>query len=118
MQTEYGMGEFVEVIFLIKSSIPFFPAILRQAVSCLCRVVSGIGVTLIQPVYYSSMFSRDKEYGYPDDFDRSVLQFDVIELESSLFLILRPGWFMCGFFYYLVIKSDLPTSLVLHWIIL
>ncbi|KAL9815546.1 putative starch synthase [Arabidopsis thaliana] len=33
-------------------------------------VVSGIGVTLIQPVYYSSMFSRDKVYGYQDDFDR------------------------------------------------
>ncbi|XP_010444581.1 PREDICTED: probable starch synthase 4, chloroplastic/amyloplastic isoform X1 [Camelina sativa] len=33
-------------------------------------VVCGIGVTLIQPVYYSSMFSRDKVYGYTDDFDR------------------------------------------------
>ncbi|KAL1196438.1 putative starch synthase 4, chloroplastic/amyloplastic [Cardamine amara subsp. amara] len=33
-------------------------------------VVSGIGVTLIQPVYYSSMFNRDEVYGYPDDFDR------------------------------------------------
>ncbi|XP_006280375.2 probable starch synthase 4, chloroplastic/amyloplastic [Capsella rubella] len=33
-------------------------------------VVSGIGVTLIQPLYYSSMFSRDKVYGYTDDFDR------------------------------------------------
>ncbi|XP_010463488.1 PREDICTED: probable starch synthase 4, chloroplastic/amyloplastic isoform X2 [Camelina sativa] len=33
-------------------------------------VVSGIGVTLIQPVYYSSMFNRDKVYGYTDDFDR------------------------------------------------
>ncbi|KAJ0242018.1 UDP-Glycosyltransferase superfamily protein [Hirschfeldia incana] len=33
-------------------------------------VVSGIGVTLIQPLYYGSMFSRDKVYGYPDDVDR------------------------------------------------
>ncbi|CAH2043305.1 unnamed protein product, partial [Thlaspi arvense] len=33
-------------------------------------VVSGIGVTLIQPLYYVSMFSRDKVYGYPDDIDR------------------------------------------------
>ncbi|CAN8251505.1 unnamed protein product [Cochlearia groenlandica] len=33
-------------------------------------VVCGIGVTLIQPLYYMSMFSRDKVYGYPDDFDR------------------------------------------------
>ncbi|KAL0863181.1 hypothetical protein Bca101_042299 [Brassica carinata] len=33
-------------------------------------VVSGIGVTLIQPLYYVSMFSRDKVYGYPDDVDR------------------------------------------------
>ncbi|CAF2088242.1 unnamed protein product, partial [Brassica napus] len=33
-------------------------------------VVSGVGVTLIQPLYYGSMFSRDKVYGYPDDVDR------------------------------------------------
>ncbi|XP_006393996.2 probable starch synthase 4, chloroplastic/amyloplastic isoform X2 [Eutrema salsugineum] len=33
-------------------------------------VVSGIGVTLIQPLYNVSMFSRDKVYGYPDDIDR------------------------------------------------
>ncbi|KAL0789045.1 hypothetical protein YC2023_040175 [Brassica napus] len=33
-------------------------------------VVSGVGVTFIQPLYYSSMFSRDKVYGYPDDVDR------------------------------------------------
>uniref|UniRef100_A0A1J3I870 starch synthase n=1 Tax=Noccaea caerulescens TaxID=107243 RepID=A0A1J3I870_NOCCA len=33
-------------------------------------VVSGIGVTLIQPLYYVSMFSRDKVYGYPDNIDR------------------------------------------------
>lgn len=39
---------------------------------CVCRVVSGIGVTLIQPLYYVSMFSRDKVYGYPDDVDRYV----------------------------------------------
>lgn len=49
----------------------------------LCRVVSGIGVTLIQPVYYSSMFSGDKVYVYQDDFDRSELQFDIVELEST-----------------------------------
>ncbi|XP_019056272.1 PREDICTED: probable starch synthase 4, chloroplastic/amyloplastic isoform X3 [Tarenaya hassleriana] len=33
-------------------------------------VVCGIGVTLVQPLYYSSFFSRDKVYGYSDDFDR------------------------------------------------
>ncbi|KFK28237.1 hypothetical protein AALP_AA8G490200 [Arabis alpina] len=33
-------------------------------------VVSGIGVTLIQPLYYVSMFTRDRVYGYPDDVDR------------------------------------------------
>lgn len=27
-------------------------------------------MTLIQPLYYGSMFSRDKVYGYPDDVDR------------------------------------------------
>jgi hypothetical protein len=56
-------------------------------------VVSGIGVTLIQPVYYSSMFSRDKVYGYQDDFDRSVLQFDIVELESTF--VFRLVWFIC-----------------------
>ncbi|KAM7265802.1 hypothetical protein ACFE04_003485 [Oxalis oulophora] len=33
-------------------------------------VVYGIGVTFIQPVHYSSFFSREKVYGYPDDFER------------------------------------------------
>lgn len=33
-------------------------------------VVYGIGVTLIQPLYYSSFFSREKIYGYSDDFER------------------------------------------------
>jgi len=50
-------------------------------------------VTLIQPVYYSSMFSRDKVYGYQDDFDRSVLQFDIVELESTF--VFRLVWFIC-----------------------
>lgn len=33
-------------------------------------VVRGIGVSLIQPLYYSSFFSREKLYGYSDDFER------------------------------------------------
>ncbi|KAK7407167.1 hypothetical protein VNO78_08852 [Psophocarpus tetragonolobus] len=33
-------------------------------------VVYGIGVTLIEPKYYSSFFSREMIYGYPDDFER------------------------------------------------
>ncbi|KAL5143174.1 putative starch synthase 4, chloroplastic/amyloplastic [Glycine soja] len=33
-------------------------------------VVFGIGVTLIEPKYYSSFFSREMIYGYPDDFER------------------------------------------------
>ncbi|KAK7252473.1 hypothetical protein RIF29_36435 [Crotalaria pallida] len=33
-------------------------------------VVYGIGVTLIEPVYYSSFFNREMIYGYPDDFER------------------------------------------------
>ncbi|KAL0377970.1 UNVERIFIED_CONTAM: putative starch synthase 4, chloroplastic/amyloplastic [Sesamum radiatum] len=34
------------------------------------KVVYGIGVTFIQPVYYSSLFSHDKVYGYSNDFER------------------------------------------------
>ncbi|PWA67617.1 starch synthase, catalytic domain-containing protein [Artemisia annua] len=33
-------------------------------------VVNGIGVTFIQPVYYSSFFNKEKIYGYPNDFER------------------------------------------------
>ncbi|KAI9125189.1 hypothetical protein K1719_003805 [Acacia pycnantha] len=33
-------------------------------------VVYGIGVTLIEPLQYSSLFSREMIYGYPDDFER------------------------------------------------
>ncbi|GFQ00427.1 probable starch synthase 4 chloroplastic/amyloplastic, partial [Phtheirospermum japonicum] len=33
-------------------------------------VVYGIGVTFIEPVYYSSFFSHDKVYGYSNDFER------------------------------------------------
>ncbi|KAL2348961.1 hypothetical protein Fmac_002961 [Flemingia macrophylla] len=33
-------------------------------------VVYGIGVILIEPVYYSSFFSREMICGYPDDFER------------------------------------------------
>ncbi|KAJ9170484.1 hypothetical protein P3X46_018589 [Hevea brasiliensis] len=33
-------------------------------------VVNGIGVTFIQPLYYSSFFNREKVYGYSDDFER------------------------------------------------
>ncbi|XP_048232835.1 glycogen synthase isoform X2 [Ricinus communis] len=33
-------------------------------------VVNGIGVTFIQPLYYSSFFNREKIYGYTDDFER------------------------------------------------
>ncbi|XWS41702.1 hypothetical protein CRYUN_Cryun17cG0105400 [Craigia yunnanensis] len=33
-------------------------------------VVYGIGVTFIQPLYFSSFFSRDRIYDYPDDFER------------------------------------------------
>ncbi|KAL4609848.1 hypothetical protein ACB092_08G010400 [Castanea dentata] len=33
-------------------------------------VVSGIGVSFIEPLYYSSFFKREKVYGYLDDFER------------------------------------------------
>ncbi|XVF59170.1 hypothetical protein PTKIN_Ptkin07bG0254100 [Pterospermum kingtungense] len=33
-------------------------------------VIYGIGVTFIQPLYFSSFFSRDRIYDYPDDFER------------------------------------------------
>ncbi|KAI5438029.1 hypothetical protein KIW84_023952 [Lathyrus oleraceus] len=33
-------------------------------------VVYGIGVTLIEPLNYSSFFNREMIYGYPDDFER------------------------------------------------
>ncbi|XP_023518262.1 probable starch synthase 4, chloroplastic/amyloplastic isoform X1 [Cucurbita pepo subsp. pepo] len=33
-------------------------------------VICGIGVTFIQPLYYSSFFNREKAYGYSDDFER------------------------------------------------
>ncbi|KAH9664155.1 glyco-transf 5 domain-containing protein [Citrus sinensis] len=33
-------------------------------------VVSGIGVTFIQPLHYSSFFNRESVYGYSDDFER------------------------------------------------
>ncbi|XP_059435939.1 probable starch synthase 4, chloroplastic/amyloplastic isoform X1 [Corylus avellana] len=33
-------------------------------------VVHGIGVSFIQPLYYSSFFNREKVYGYSDDFER------------------------------------------------
>lgn len=37
-----------------------------------CRIVCGIGVTLIEPIFFLSFFSREKIYGYSDDFERSV----------------------------------------------
>lgn len=40
--------------------------------SLLYRVVYGIGVTFIEPLYYSSFFSREKVYGYSNDFERFV----------------------------------------------
>ncbi|KAJ4833324.1 hypothetical protein Tsubulata_000539 [Turnera subulata] len=33
-------------------------------------VVHGIGVTLIEPLYYWSFFNRERLYGYSDDFER------------------------------------------------
>ncbi|CAN4083099.1 unnamed protein product [Withania somnifera] len=33
-------------------------------------VVYGIGVTFIEPLYYSSFFSRENVYGYSNDFER------------------------------------------------
>ncbi|GMN34133.1 hypothetical protein TIFTF001_004518 [Ficus carica] len=33
-------------------------------------VVRGIGVTLLEPQYYSSFFNRERVYGYSDDFER------------------------------------------------
>ncbi|XP_051127423.1 uncharacterized protein LOC127248907 isoform X2 [Andrographis paniculata] len=33
-------------------------------------VVYGIGVTFIQPIYYASLFSHEKVYGCPNDFER------------------------------------------------
>ncbi|XP_056173376.1 uncharacterized protein LOC115685240 isoform X2 [Syzygium oleosum] len=33
-------------------------------------IVCGIGVTLIEPIFFLSFFSREKIYGYSDDFER------------------------------------------------
>ncbi|GMP27589.1 hypothetical protein CsSME_00003499 [Camellia sinensis var. sinensis] len=33
-------------------------------------VVYGIGITFIQPIYYSSFFSLERVYGYSNDFER------------------------------------------------
>ncbi|XP_068657695.1 uncharacterized protein [Aristolochia californica] len=33
-------------------------------------LVKGIGVTFIEPLYYSAFFNRDRMYGYSDDFER------------------------------------------------
>ncbi|XP_010254668.1 PREDICTED: probable starch synthase 4, chloroplastic/amyloplastic isoform X2 [Nelumbo nucifera] len=33
-------------------------------------VVYGIGVTLIEPIFYLGLFNREKIYGYSDDFER------------------------------------------------
>ncbi|XP_038978472.1 probable starch synthase 4, chloroplastic/amyloplastic isoform X2 [Phoenix dactylifera] len=33
-------------------------------------VAGGLGLTLIEPVYHSSFFNRDRIYGYSDDFER------------------------------------------------
>ncbi|XP_057491634.1 probable starch synthase 4, chloroplastic/amyloplastic isoform X2 [Actinidia eriantha] len=35
-------------------------------------VVHGIGVTFIQPIYYSSFFSHESVYGYSNDFERFI----------------------------------------------
>ncbi|XP_031385466.1 probable starch synthase 4, chloroplastic/amyloplastic isoform X2 [Punica granatum] len=35
-------------------------------------VIYGIGVTFIEPLYYSSFFNRDRVYGYSDDFERFI----------------------------------------------
>lgn len=48
------------------------------------RVVYGIGVTFIEPVYYSSFFSHTKVYGYSNDFERFV------EFDSSFISFTMP----------------------------
>ncbi|CAN4083100.1 unnamed protein product [Withania somnifera] len=44
-------------------------------------VVYGIGVTFIEPLYYSSFFSRENVYGYSNDFERFV---NSIQITSQL----------------------------------
>lgn len=48
----------------------------------LYRVVCGIGVTFIQPVYYSSLFSHERIYGYPNDFERFVSVYSIFICRS------------------------------------
>ncbi|XP_072993068.1 uncharacterized protein [Typha latifolia] len=33
-------------------------------------VINGIGLTLVEPLYYSTFFNRERLYGYADDFER------------------------------------------------
>ncbi|KAF7129122.1 hypothetical protein RHSIM_Rhsim10G0085600 [Rhododendron simsii] len=49
-------------------------------------VVHGIGITFIQPIFHSSFFSRERVYGYADDFER----FSYFS-RASLDYILRSG---------------------------
>ncbi|KAF7829238.1 putative starch synthase 4, chloroplastic/amyloplastic isoform X1 [Senna tora] len=53
-------------------------------------VVYGIGVTLIEPLQYSSFFSREMIYGYPDDFERQVKLFSYFS-RASLDYIVKCG---------------------------
>ncbi|KAI8534655.1 hypothetical protein RHMOL_Rhmol10G0106900 [Rhododendron molle] len=48
--------------------------------------VHGIGITFIQPIFHSSFFSRERVYGYADDFER----FSYFS-RASLDYILRSG---------------------------
>lgn len=84
METESGLGEFEYLwhaeggIFgslkkFCKKNIPYWIFHLLFYIMWLWnRVVYGIGVTFVQPVYYSSFFSRERIYGYGNDFERFV----------------------------------------------
>lgn len=58
----------------IPTSIIFFLLFLPYS------VVHGIGITFIQPIFHSSFFSRERVYGYADDFER----YCFFPLENSL----------------------------------
>ncbi|KAL0332394.1 UNVERIFIED_CONTAM: putative starch synthase 4, chloroplastic/amyloplastic [Sesamum calycinum] len=84
-------------------------------------VVHGIGVTFIQPVYYSSLFSHDKVYGYSNDFERDTLAhilswatfLDVFGFEGTRILLTCQGFDSKGGVVYsnkVIIMSSIHTK--------
>lgn len=73
-QNEYRTAVFNMYYFMpLQSALASYN---QLTFSCsLSSVVSGIGVTFIQPLHYSSFFNRESVYGYSDDFERFVKLF-------------------------------------------